>query len=82
MSYVDDSSCSCVLSSIFDELIGNLYFISNVLATNFVFAKTEGTAFSSACWAFAPANWANTFTLMITCWIAESATLNLVFMAD
>ena len=70
-----------MFSSIHYELECNFDLVGNVFTANFIFTEAEGTAFRGAGRAFAPAEWADSVSSVLTLGIAEGSALNLILMA-
>ena len=82
MGKVNQCAVGGVLSSILDQLISDLGFVSDVFAADLISAQAKRTACLGASGAFTPANWTNSRCSVIARWIAESAALYLILVAD
>lgn len=82
MSQVNYCAVGGVLGCILDQLVSDLGFVSDVLAADLVSAQAKRTACLSASGTFTPADWTDSSCSVIAGWIAESAALYLILVAD
>lgn len=82
MSHVKNSAVGCVLSCIFNELVGDLDLVGNVLAANLILTQAKRSTSSSAGRALTPAEGADSFSAVVAFRIAESTALYLIIVAN
>lgn len=71
-----------MFSCIHRQLIGHLDLFSDVFAADIILTEAEITAFLRRGWALAPANRADTFSIVVTRWVAERSVKLEALRAD